>query len=90
MKPRIGFGFLIQENQSLRTGYGFFFYKKSSRVRLKETKNWVCFFEPEQSDSIEPFIMELLLSSLMVQTDERESTLVSLTTNLRIEGYRTR
>ena len=74
---------------TLKTGFGFF-YKKSSKVRLKETKNWVCFFEPEQSDSIEPFLMELLLSSPMVQTDERESTLVSLTANLRIEGYRTR
>ena len=64
------------------------FTKKSSK--LQETKNWVWLFEPEQSDSKDPIFMELLLSSPMGQTEERERTLVLLTGNLRIEGYRTR
>ena len=60
------------------------------RSRLQETKNWFWLFVPEQSDSKDPIFMELLLSSPMGQTEERERTLVSLTGNPRIEGCRTR
>jgi hypothetical protein len=59
------------------------------KIKTQETKNWVRIFEPEQSDPKDPFFVELP-SLGSVQTEERESTLVPLTGNPRIEGCWTR